>query len=155
MKVVIVYDSVSKTRMTEKVAVIIQDSLKEKGIEAEALHVGHAGGVRIEDYDCLIIGSPTMGWRPTKGTVSFLDGLKGKQLSGKFAASFDTQMKSFMSGNANNAMQKQLEELGFKIVTAPLLAYVHGGKDKYQFRDGEPGKVKEWALGLVAAISGK
>ena len=34
MKVVIVYDSVSKTRMTEKVAVLIQDGLKEKGVEA-------------------------------------------------------------------------------------------------------------------------
>jgi flavodoxin len=155
MKVVIVYDSVSKTRMTEKVAVLIQDGLKEKGVEAEALHVSHAGGVKIEDYDCLIIGSPTMGWRPTKETVRFLDGLKGKQLSGKFAASFDTQMKSFMSGDANKAMQKQLGELGFKVVGAPLLAYVHGGKDKYQLRDGEPEKVKEWAKGLITAVGGK
>jgi flavodoxin len=155
VKVVIVYDSVSKARMTEKVAVLIQDGLKEKGVEAEALQVGHAGGVKIEDYDCLIIGSPTMGWRPTKETVKFLDGLKGKQLSGKVAASFDTQMKSIMSGNANKAMQVQLEGLGFKVIGAPLLAYVHGGKDKYQFRDGEEEKVKQWAKGLAAAIGAK
>jgi flavodoxin len=155
LKVVIVYDSVSKTRMTEKVAVLIQDGLKEKGVEAEALHVGHAGGIKIEDYDCLIIGSPTMGWRPTKETVRFLDGLKGKQLSGKMATSFDTQMKSFMSGNANKAMQKQLQDLGFKLVGVPLLAYVHGGKDKYMLRDGEQEKVKEWAKGLVAATGAK
>ncbi|HEY3421491.1 MAG TPA: flavodoxin family protein [Methanomassiliicoccales archaeon] len=155
MKVVIVYDSVSKARMTEKVAVLIQDGLKEKGVEAEALHVGHAGGVKIEDFDCLIIGSPTMGWRPTKETVKFLEGLKGKQISGKFAASFDTQMKSIMSGNANKAMQKQLGELGFKIVGSPLPAYVHGGKDNYQLRDGEPEKVKEWAKGVAAAVGSK
>ena len=48
MKFVIVYDSVSKTRVTEKVAVMIQDGLKEKGIEAEALQVSHAGGIKIE-----------------------------------------------------------------------------------------------------------
>jgi flavodoxin len=155
MKVVIVYDSVSKTRMTEKVAVLIQDGLKEKGIEAEALHVNHAGGVKIEDYDCLIIGSPTMGWRPTKETMKFLEGLKGKKISGKFAASFDTQMKSFMSGNANKAMQDQLQELGFKIVNAPLLAYVHGGKDNYRLREGESEKAKAWAKGLVDAVGAK
>ena len=119
MKFVIVYDSVSKTKMTEKVAVIIQDGLKEKGIEAEALHVSHAGGIKIEDYDCLIIGSPTMGWRPTKETVNFLDGLKGKVPSTKFAASFDTQMKSFISGNANKAMEAKLKEVGFKISPRP------------------------------------
>ena len=155
MKVVIVYDSVSKTRMTEKVAVMIQDGLKEKGIDAEALHVNHAGGVAIDGYDCMIIGSPTMGWKPTKEIMKFLDGLKGKNVAGKFAASFDTQMKSFMSGNANKAMQAQLQTLGFRIVKAPLLAYVHGGKSGYQFRDGEPEKVKEWAKSLVDAVGGK
>jgi flavodoxin len=155
MKVVIVYDSISKARMTEKVAVLIQDGLKEKGVEAEALHVSHASGVKIEDYDCLIIGSPTMAWKPTKETVGFLNGLKGKQLSGKVAASFDTQMKSFMSGNANKAMQDQLQGLGFKIISAPLLAYVHGGRDRYQLRDGEEQKVKQWANGLAASVGGK
>jgi flavodoxin len=155
MKVIVVYDSVSKTRMTEKVAVIIQDGLKEKGIDAEALHVNQAGGVDIDAYDCLIIGSPTMGWKPTKETVKFLDGLKGKNVTGKFAASFDTQMRSFMSGNANKAMDAQLRTLGFKIVKDPLLAYVHGGKNGYQFRDGEPEKVKEWAKGLVDAMGVK
>ncbi len=152
MKVVIVYDSISKTRMTEKVAVLIQDGLKEKGIEAEALQVNHAGEVKIENYDCLIIGSPTMGWRPTPGTMKFLDGLKGKQTSGKSAVSFDTQMKSFISGNANKAMEAKLRELGFKIAGEPLMAYVHGGKDNYQLRDGESEKVKQWAKGIVDAI---
>ncbi len=152
MKVVIVYDSVSKTRMTEKVAVLIQDGLKERGIEAEALQVNHAGEVKIEDYDCLIIGSPTMGWRPTQGTMKFLDRLKGHQISGKSAVSFDTQMKSFMSGNANKAMEAKLRELGFRIAREPLMAYVHGGRNDYQLRDGESEKAKEWAKGIVDAI---
>jgi flavodoxin len=155
MKFLIIYDSVSKTRMTEKVAVIIQDGLKEKGIEAEALHVSHAGGIKIEDYDCLIIGSPTMGWRPTKETVKFLNGLKGKNIAGKSAASFDTQMKSFISGNANKAMEAQLKGLGFKMIKEPLLAYVQGGKDKYQLRDGESQKAKEWAKGLADSAGKK
>jgi flavodoxin len=155
MKFVIVYDSVSKTRVTEKVAVMIQDALKEKGIEAEALQVNHAGGIKIEDYDCLIVGSPTMGWRPTKETMTFLDALKGKATSAKYAASFDTQMKSFISGNANKAMGQKLTEIGFKIAQPPLQAYVHGGKDKYTLRDGESEKVKEWAKGISDSVSNK
>jgi flavodoxin len=155
MKFVIVYDSVSKTRVTEKVAVMIQDALKEKGIDAEALQVNHASGVRIEDFDCLIVGSPTMGWRPTKETMNFLDGLKGKVSANQCAASFDTQMKLFISGNANKAMGQKLTEIGFKIAQPPLLAYVHGGKDNYQLRDGEPEKVKEWAKGIPDSVSKK
>jgi flavodoxin len=155
MKFVIVYDSVSKVRMTEKVAVLIQDGLKEKGIEAEALQVSHSAGVKMEDFDCLIIGSPTMAWRPTKDTVKFLDGLKGKNLAGKYAASFDTQMKSFVSGNANKAMGSQLKELGFKVIGVPLQAYVKGGRDNYQLLDGESEKAKEWAKGLVEAAKAK
>jgi flavorubredoxin len=155
MKFVIVYDSVSRTKMTEKVAVSIQDGLKEKGIEAEALQVGHAGNIKMEDCDCLIVGSPTMAWRPTKETVKFLDGLKGKVTSPKYATSFDTQMKSFMSGNANKAMEEKLKELGFKIAGEPLQAYVKGGKDNYQLVDGESEKAKEWARGIADSVGKK
>jgi flavodoxin len=155
MKFVIVYDSVSKTRVTEKVAVMIQDALKEKGIEAEALQVNHAGAIKIEDFDCLIIGSPTMAWKPTKETMRFLDGLKGKVTSPKYAASFDTQMKLIISGNATKAMGEKLAEIGFKIAQPPLLAYVQGGKDKYRLRDGEQEKIKRWAKGVSDAVSNK
>jgi flavodoxin len=151
MKFVIVYDSVSKTRMTEKVAGIVREGLKEKGIEAEMFHVKDVGMVKIENYDGLIVGSPTMAWKPTKEVTAFLDGLKGKKISGKMASCFDTQMKSFMSGNANKSMEDDLREMGFKIVNAPLLAYVHGGKDKYQLRDGETEKAKEWVKALADA----
>ena len=155
MKFVIVYDSVSKARMTEKVAVLIQDGLKEKGFEAEAVHVGNAAGIKVEDYDCLIVGSPTMAWKPTKETVKFLEGLKGKNLAGKCAASFDTQMKSFASGNANKALGSQLKELGFKVIGVPLQAYVKGGRDNYHLLDGESEKAKEWGKGLVDAAKPK
>ena len=155
MKFVIVYDSISKARMTEKVAVMIQDGLKEKGIEAEALQVSHSAGIKIEDIDCLIIGSPTMAWRPTKDTVKFLEGLKGKNLTGKCAACFDTQMRSFVSGNANKALGSQLKELGFKVIGVPLQAYVKGGRDNYHLLDGESEKAKEWGKGLVDAAKPK
>ena len=155
LKFVIVYDSVSKARMTEKVAVLIQDGLREKGSEAEAVHVGHAAGIKIEDYDCLIVGSPTMTWKPTKETVKFLDGLKGKDVAGKSAASFDTQMKSFVSGNANKAMESQLKELGFKIIGVPLQAYVKDGMKNPQLLDGESEKAKEWAKGIAEAAGKK
>ena len=155
MKFVIIYDSVSKARVTEKVAVLIQDGLKEKGMEAEALHVIHSASIKIEDFDCLIIGSPTMAWKPTKETVKFLEGLKGKNLAGKCAASFDTQMKSFASGNANKAMESQLKELGFKVIGVPLQAYVKDGMKNPQLLDGESEKAKEWAKGLVDAAEAK
>jgi flavodoxin len=154
-KAVIIYDSVSKTKMTEKVANIVRDGLKEKGIEADAFLVTNAGSVKVEDYDCFIIGSPTMKWSPTAKTKKFLEGLAGKQLSGKMASSFDTQMKSMFSGNANKKMKAKLTQLGFKTVGTPLQAYVKGGKEGYQLNEGEADRIKAWAISFAEAAGKK
>ncbi|MFA5311763.1 MAG: flavodoxin domain-containing protein [Methanomassiliicoccales archaeon] len=156
MKVLIVYDSVSKEKMTEKVAGLVRDGLKEGGVEVDSFFVKDAGSVKVEDYDCLIVGTPTMAWKPTDETKKFLGGLEGKQLSGKMASCFDTQMRSFISGNANKAMSEKLAALGFKLVGAPLQSYVAGGKEGYHFKEaGEADKAKAWGKDLAAAVAKK
>ncbi len=46
-------------------------------------------------------------------------------------------MKSFISGNANKAMEAKLKDLGMVIACPHLLAYVKSQKKVYHFLDGE------------------
>lgn len=151
MKAVVVYDSVSNAKLTAKVAEVIATSLRGKGMEVSSVPVQSAKHINLEEYDLLVLGTPTMAWAPTKDTKEFLSSLAGKKFVGKKAASFDTQMKSFISGNANKAMEASLKQLGFTIPTPALQAYVKGRQKAYSMVDGELEKAKRWAEGLASA----
>ncbi|MCX6650860.1 MAG: hypothetical protein NT131_04285 [Methanomassiliicoccales archaeon] len=149
-----VYDSVSAVKMTAKVAQVIVSSLKDGGLDATLLPVGDAKQTA-QEFDCLIVGSPTMAWAPTKATMEFLDGLKGKPLSGRSAASFDTQLKSVISGNANKALESKLKDLGMNIAQPALQVYIKGKKDAYEFSEGELDKAASWGKELAMKLTAK
>ena len=153
MKVLIAYDSVSSSKCTAKVAEAIASALKEKGLEVISAPVGDAKHLQVEEYDCLLIGSPTMGWAPTRHTKEFLDRLKGRRFAGKRAASFDTQIRSIMSGNANKAMESKLRGLGYTIARPYLQAYVRSEKKVYHLAEGELEKASAWARELAEALN--
>lgn len=152
MKIALVYDSVSSEKLTAKVAEVIDKALRGKGLEVTSVPVGDAKHLRIEEYDALVIGTPTMAWAPTKPIKEFLDALDAGKVKGKKAASFDTQMNSFISGNANKAMEAKLKDLGMVIVCPHLLAYVKSQRKVYHFLDGELQKAEDWAKDLAAAL---
>lgn len=143
MKVLVVYDSVSSAKITAKVAEAVAAGMKESGASVDSYYIDDASKANIKDYDALVLGAPTMAWRPSAKMKTYLSGLKGQNFPGKVAASFDTQMKSSISGNANKHMDKVLAEAGFK-VGAPLLAYVKSENKQYQLLDGEMEKAKAW-----------
>ncbi len=153
MKVLVVYDSVSPTRMTEKVAQAVVAAMREKGVSVESYFVDDAKNVSINDFDCLIVGAPTMAWRPSEKMKSFLSSLQGTNYSGKMAAAFDTQVKSFASGNAAKHMEESLSGLGFKIVSPALISYVKSENKQYQLREGEAEKAKAWGYDLARILS--
>jgi len=154
MKVLIVYDSVSPSKMTKTVALSIGETFKEKGIKADILFFGEVDKPILSSYDCLIAGGPTMAFRPSKGIMQFLDSLPNSGFAGKKAAAFDTQLKMAISGDASKGIEKKLKSLGFTIFTSPLVVYVEGkGKNIYQFREGELEKIKSWAKGAVSSLA--
>lgn len=152
MKIAVVYDSVSSEKLTAKVAEVIAKALREKGLDVTSVPVGDAKHLKIEEFDALVVGTPTMAWAPTKPIKEFLDGLDASMVKGKKAASFDTQMRSFISGNANKAMESRLNELGMVIACPHLLAYVKSHKKVYHFLDGELRKAEDWAKGLADVL---
>jgi len=153
MKVLIVYDTVSPMKLTAKVAETISGVLKEKGIEVDSFFVKDVDKAIVKNYDCLVAGSPTMYFRASSGIMQFLDGLPRKEFSGKLAAAFDTQYESRISGSAVKGVEGKLKGLGFKLVTAPLVAYVEGKMNEPRLKEGELEKAKSWAQTVAEALS--
>jgi hypothetical protein len=85
--------------------------------------------------------------------MQFLDGLPSKELSGKLAAAFDTQLQSRISGSAAKGIEGKLKGLGFRLVTAPLIAYVERKMNEWQLKEGELEKAKNWAQTVVEVLS--
>lgn len=152
MKVLIVYDTVSPMKITAKVAETIGDILKDKGIEVESFFVNDVDQATIKNYDCLIVGAPTMYFRASSGIMQFLNGLSDKDFSGQLAAAFDTQMQMWWTGNATKGIEKKLKKLGFEIVAPPLIAYVQGKTNQMQLKDSELEKTKNWAQEVAKAV---
>jgi flavodoxin len=155
MKVLIVYDTVSVSRLTEKVAQTVGETLKESGVEVDSFYVGDVDKSTVKNYDCLIAGGPTMAFRISREIAQFLDGLSSGQFGGKRAASFDTQLQMVISGNAAKGIEKKLKNRGFAIFTPPLVIYVEGaGRNMWQFKAGELEKAKTWAKEAAKALIG-
>jgi flavodoxin len=140
-------------RLTAKVAEAIGGVLKEKGIEVASFFVKDVDKTTVKDYDCLVVGAPTMYFRASRGIMQFLDGLLRKEFSGKLAAAFGTQIQSRISGSAVKGIEGKLRGLGFRLVTAPLVAYVEGKMNGSQLKEGELEKAKNWAQTVAEALS--
>jgi flavodoxin len=153
MKVLIVYDTVSPMKLTAKVAETIGGVLKERGIEVDSFFVKDVDKAVVKNYDCLVAGAPTMAFRVSIEMMQFLDGLPNRDFSGKLAAAFDTQVQSRFSGSAAKGIEGKLKGLGFKLITAPLIAYVEGKKDEWRLKEGELEKAQKWAQTVAEVLS--
>jgi flavodoxin len=153
VKVLIVYESVSLSQVTASVAETIHGVLKEKGVKVNSFVLADANKADVKDYDCLIAGAPTMAFRASRGIIRFLDSLPHGGFSGKLAAAFDTQSKFRFSGSATKGIEGKLKDLGFKLVGAPLIAYVEGaGKGAWRLKEGEREKAEKWAQEIAEAL---
>jgi len=152
LKILIVYDTVSANKNTEKVAVAMNEVLKEKGFDVDCLYVKDVDPASVKNYDCVLVGSPTMAFRATRTIMQFLDSFAKGEFSGKLASAFDTQIQSRFSGNAAKGIEKKLEMLGFKMVMPPLVAYVEGKMKEYYLKEGELEKTKKYAEDLAKKL---
>jgi flavodoxin len=153
LKILVVYDTASAQRNTEKVAQTISEALKTKGHEVNCYYVNDIDPANVKNYDSIIAGSPTHAFRATQPITQFLDKLGKGEFAGKPAAAFDTQLQTWWSGNAANGIQKKLENLGFKIVMSPLVTYVEGMSEDVHLKDGEMEKAKKYAEDLANKLS--
>jgi flavodoxin len=147
LKILVVYDTGSVNRNTEKVAKAMSEILKGKGFDVDCLYVKDVDPASMKNYDCVLAGSPTQAFRATVPIMQFLDRFAKDEFSGKLAAAFDTQLQMPLSGNAAKGIEKKLEKLGFKIAISPLVTYVEG--KEIHLKEGELEKAKKYAEDLA------
>ncbi len=154
MKVLIIYDSVSPKKNTEQIANALGEVLKSRNFDTTINQVGSVNRDLVKEYDCVLVGSPTIAWSPTKPIKEFLESLNDNEFAGKSAVAFDTRIKSRLSGQATKGIEERLKKSGFKIVASPLVAYVEGVQrtNDYSLKEGELEKAKKYAEDLAKAL---
>jgi flavorubredoxin len=85
-KAVIVYDS--RTGPTGKIAMAIQDGLKDSGIEVTLKKAAKAKTAELKDADAVVLGSPEYNGEVTAPMKTFLDEMDKADLRGKLGAAF-------------------------------------------------------------------
>jgi flavodoxin I len=141
MKVLLVFDTVQGN--TEKVARAIAASLTPA--EVKVLRPGEAGSPDFKSIDLFIVGSPTMGGRPTLPMQAFLSGIPTDALKGIDVAVFDTRLKTWwvkIFGFAAGKIADTLQSKGGRLSVPPQGFFVINSKGP--LKEGELERVGDW-----------
>ncbi|MFA6392261.1 MAG: flavodoxin family protein [Patescibacteria group bacterium] len=150
MKTLIIFDSTFGN--TEKIARAIGE-----GVGANVVNAKDAGNTDWNSIDLLIVGSPTLGGRPTKPVQDFLNTILADGLKGKGVASFDTRLEEAVQGFGLKLVLKTFKYSAEKIgkilsgkggnLKATAGFYVLGKEGP--LKEGEIERAKEWGKSLV------
>ena len=155
MKALVLYDTYFGN--TEKVARAIGEAIGE---DAQVMSVKDASYEQLKGLDCLVVGSPTRAFKPTKETTDWLNKLPSGALSGIKVAAFDTRMDvkkvnnmvlTFMErlfSYAAKPIADRLQKKGGNLAADPEGFFVEDSEGP--LRDGEMERAAEWARKLVA-----
>lgn len=153
MTALIIYDSVFGN--TEKVALAMAEALKNG---ARAVKVNQLSGLNLQDYDLILIGSPTRAFKPTEAITDFLKSMSPAFLNSKKLAVFDTRIpletisnKFFRrivkaGGYADAVMKRIINKKGGQVIGAEGFYVL---ESEGPLADGELDRAARWAGSLV------
>jgi flavodoxin len=147
MNALVIYDSTFGN--TEKIAQAVAKGL---GGTASAVRVGSLTPAQWAGVDLVVLGSPTVAWKPLPTMSAFVNGLAGDALKGKAAAAFDTRVRSgfgALGGLASTKLTKSLAKLGARLVAPGESFYVTGNEGPLDA--GELERAATWAATLLRA----
>jgi menaquinone-dependent protoporphyrinogen IX oxidase len=151
MNGIVIYDT--SYGNTRTIAETISDTLKESGIEVDALYVKDVKKLSTKDYHFLVIGSPTK-WGTMSFTVKgFLGKVKSKEWINRPFAAFDTENPENIERKEGSAAEKIAEKLRdkqMKQLLPVLKAVVLGWKGPLQ--EGEIERAKDYARELAIEL---
>ena len=105
MNVLIVYET--KFGNTKIAAETIAEGMKEgEQIKTEVINVNDVDYSKVQDYDAIIIGSPTWAGNCTESIKNFINELAGLSINEKFYAVFDTNSGIPLLSKAVKKMEK-------------------------------------------------
>lgn len=145
MKALVVYDSAYGN--TEKIAKSIGGAITG---DVKVLRVGEVNPSELEPVDCLIVGSPTYGGRPTPAVQGFLNNIPESAVKGVSVAAFDTRVSAKwvkIFGYASGKIAGSLKAKGGTLIMSPEGFFVKGAKGP--LLEGELGRAASWAKEIV------
>jgi len=109
LNVLIVYET--KFGNTKKAAETIADGMKEgEQIKTEVINVNDVDYSKVQDFDAIIIGSPTWAGYCTDTIKKFINELAGLSLNEKSYAVFDTNTGLPLLSKAVKKMEKRISK---------------------------------------------
>lgn len=143
MKTLVIYDSVNGN--TAAIARSIGSAL---GGAAKVVSAGGVAGADLKAVERVIVGSPTLGGRPTESMQKLLsEGLR--DVKGMKVAAFDTRISARfakMFGYAARKIADSLQQNGGNLIAEPEGFIVKGRKGP--LADGELERAAAWARTL-------
>jgi len=146
MKALIVFDSVHGN--TEAIARAIAGVGGKAGIRM--VRAGQAKNGDLVGLDLLVVGSPTLGGRPTPAVKTFLERIPAGALAKVRVAAFDTRMTMWVAklfGWAADRIETVLEAKG-GLPTAKPAGFIVGGREG-PLKEGERERAAAWAKGFA------
>jgi len=153
--VLVVYET--KYGNTKKAAETIAEGMEEAGeIKASIEHVDKVDLNKINDFEAIIIGSPTYAGRQAGSIKKFINKLADLSLGGKKFAVFDTHLGK-SGGFLRKAVKKMESQVGkkisnFKKIKSGLPVQVKGMKGPLV--EGELDKCRDYGKDLAAKLLG-
>jgi menaquinone-dependent protoporphyrinogen IX oxidase len=159
MKGIVVYDT--SYGNTKKIAETLAETLKELGIEVDLFYVKDVKKLNGEDYDFLVLGSPTKFGTMSFTIKFFLGKVKSEEWANKSFASFDTENPENVEQariqkkewSAAEKIAEKLREKKMNQLLPVLKALVLGQKGPLV--EGEIDRTKDYARELVAKLKEK
>ncbi len=146
MKALIVFDSVHGN--TEAIARAIAGAGGKAGIRM--VRAGQAKAGDLVGLDLLVVGSPTLGGRPTPAVQSFVDRIPAGALAKVRVATFDTRMTMWVAKLFGWAADRIAAGLAAKggVPAAKPTGFIVKGREG-PLADGESQRAAAWAKGFV------
>lgn len=156
MKGIIIYDT--SFGNTKEIAKTIQETLKEKEIEADFYKVNEVKKLSAMEYDFIIIGSPTKFGTMSFAIKFFLGKIKGEEWLNKPFAAFDTENpENIEKARAENKEWSAAEKIAQKLKEKNMnqMLPVHKALvlgQKGPLVEGEIDRTKNFARELAAKL---
>jgi flavodoxin I len=148
MKALIVFDSVHGN--TEVIARAMAGAGARGKAGIRMVRAGQAKPADLVGLDLLVVGSPTLGGRPTPAVQSFLEHIPAGALSKVRVAAFDTRMSMWIAKLFGWAADRIAAGLAAKggIPAAKPTGFIVKGREG-PLAEGEREKAASWAKGFV------
>lgn len=151
MKGIVIYDT--SYGNTRTIGDTIAETLKESGIEVDTCYVKNVKKLNANDYDLMVLGSPTRFGTMSFTVKGFLGKVKSKHWINKYFAAFGTENPENIErgeGSAAEKIAEQLKEKQMIELLPPLKAIALGWKGPLQ--QGEIERTQEYAGELALKL---